>query len=338
MTNKPIGYDLGKENNENTTGIKMIQFGTYPQTIASSDIIETLRPSAGNRYTDDLGNEYVKIKADPYRDIFSNDPYNFSNGDEVVRDEEYYFKVEPISWIVLREDDTKKMLLAEKIVDSKLFLEKGFVGPARTDGFPNTYAGVDKAFPNTWEYSTLRAWLNSLHNYAKCGFINKAFDDASSIVRVKLHNGPDSSKVKRPMVYSWAFQKDTSDRVFCLSVEEACQKPFSNNVSDCDKTSVAKGFMPRAAVVTDFAIATGVRPCYRSDGVAIGWWWLRSPGDPDCHESSDYGRRVLVTQKRSCDITEDGHICQRGSVVDGYEEDTCDGSANGIRPALYLKK
>ena len=47
--------------------------------------------------------------------------------------------------------------------------------------------------------------------------------------------------------------------------------------------------------------------------------------------------KAPVCQKRACDVTEDGHICQRASIVCGSEEDTCDGSANGIRPAIKVE-
>ena len=76
------------------------------------------------------------------------DNYLFSNGETIIENKEYYFKVEPIKWKVLENKDGKAFLFSELILDAHRF-----------DDSPNDYS-----------ISSIRKWLNN-------EFYNKAFTD-----------------------------------------------------------------------------------------------------------------------------------------------------------------
>lgn len=321
----------------------IVQFGNYPQSIALPGYEDCMQYDSDKKLFHCSADDcfYVKIEAKPYQPLFLNERYCFHSKKVVETGKAYFFKFEPINWIVLQSSAHTKFLLSEKVIDSKLYLEPKFVGKPRVDGYPNKYyPGVDRAFPNTWEYSTLRAWLNGTHTYQhKKNFFNFAFtrEEQGKIKTVQLKNDPNSSGIRDPSAYSWLHQRDTKDKVFCLSVAEATSYIFHKDPKMKDSEICDPSIKGRAAEVTDYAIASGVCPYY-IEGTIIGWWWLRSPGDPAEHEVTLYNKsKAPVCQKRACDVTEDGHICQRASIVCGSEEDTCDGSANGIRPAIKVE-
>ena len=120
-----------------------LYFGSYPQTIkdASVNIISNEKDENGY-YTGSDGEKYALLKANPW------DSYTFSNGEKIVRNKEYFFKVEPIKWNVLEDKDGKVFIFSELILDAHKF-----------DDNSNDYAA-----------SSIRSWLNS-------DFYNKAFTD-----------------------------------------------------------------------------------------------------------------------------------------------------------------
>ena len=120
-----------------------LYFGSYPQTIkdASVNIISNEKDENGY-YTGSDGEKYALLKANPW------DSYTFSNGEKIVRNKEYFFKVEPIKWNVLEDNDGKVFIFSELILDAHKFGDNS-----------NDYAA-----------SSIRSWLNS-------DFYNKAFTD-----------------------------------------------------------------------------------------------------------------------------------------------------------------
>jgi hypothetical protein len=76
------------------------------------------------------------------------DDYTFSTGETVIRGETYYFKVEPIRWRILEENDGEVLILCDSIIANMRF-----------DHSTNNYAE-----------SEIRAWLNE-------EFYNEAFND-----------------------------------------------------------------------------------------------------------------------------------------------------------------
>ncbi len=143
---------------------------------------------------------------------------------------------EPILWRVLEITDDTVLLLSEY----------GLICKNYNDTFSNV----------TWETSTLRAWLNST-------FLDSAFTNiernAISDTRVMNPGNPN---------YGTAGGKDTIDKVFLLSYEEAQNNAygFQSGAGNKSKTRVMK--------LTKHALQEG----YVNKENGNTCWWLRSPG------------------------------------------------------------
>ena len=136
---------------------------------------------------------------------------------------------EAIEWIVLANDGDMVTLISKYGLDAK---------PYNIE-----YKNV------TWETCTLRKWLNN-------DFLHTAF---TAEEQAKLETVTVSAD-KNP-VYSTDPGKDTQDKVFLLSIDEA-NRYFA---SDAD----------RVCMPTKTAVANGA---YTDIDTGICWWWLRSPG------------------------------------------------------------
>ncbi|MCI6014051.1 MAG: DUF6273 domain-containing protein, partial [Coprobacillus sp.] len=121
-----------------------LYFGSYPQTIKEDNIIITnTKQDEKGYFTGSDGEKYALLKADPCYNY-----YIFSNWKTIVKNQEYYFKVEPIKWKVLEDKDGKVFLLSELILDAHRFDDSS----------------------NDYSISSIRTWLNS-------EFYNKTFTD-----------------------------------------------------------------------------------------------------------------------------------------------------------------
>lgn len=148
------------------------------------------------------------------------------------------FKSEPIKWRILSiDEDNNALLLADK-------------------GLINSSYNYNLANKNvSWETCTLRAWLNS-------NFYENAFneEEQAEINLVTVKN-------EENLIYDIKGSKDTLDKVFLLSIEEACNDAygfdsiFSNN-SDT-----------RICNVTEYT--TSINPNLHNH-IEQGNWWLRS--------------------------------------------------------------
>ena len=140
-------------------------------------------------------------------------------------------KEEPIEWIVLdKEEDGTLLLLSKYVLDVK--------------PYHNINVGV------TWGSCSLRDWLydEDMENNPDT-FYAQAFDDHENVMVLLKDIKTDGSK-------------DTHDKVFLLSIEEA-QGYFSNDEA-------------RQCKPTDYAISRNV---YVNENTGACRWWLRSPGN-----------------------------------------------------------
>ena len=116
-----------------------VYFGEYPQSLKADSVTVYTedRTDARGYYRGSDGFYYAAVTATPY----NSSGYTFKNGSV------YYFKVEPIKWRIVSEDQDQNMvLICESILQNNMF----------------------DATENTWRTSDIREWLN---NY----FIDKAF-------------------------------------------------------------------------------------------------------------------------------------------------------------------
>lgn len=149
---------------------------------------------------------------------------------------------EQIEWIVLDEKDGKKLLISNYILDTRVY---------------------DEATVQTWDKSSLRAWLNE-------DFYDEAFSekDRLYIASTNLHN-PDNKHYE-----SLVKPYSTTDVIFLLGAEEA--EAYKNS------EATAK-IMTREAVSTPYARARGLRDFQWEQKDTGFWYYLRSCGYHDSY-------------------------------------------------------
>ncbi|MBQ7557234.1 MAG: Ig-like domain-containing protein [Lachnospiraceae bacterium] len=217
---------------------------------------------------------------------------------------------DPVKWRVLDVDeDGKALLLSDRLLDI-------------TD-----YNGAEG--DGTWETSGLRAFLNDAG-----GFVTDAFSEEE---RDALDASPIENK-DNP-VYCTPGGRPTSDRVFCLSVEEGLKVSFGFAENDLSEPASAKsGYytLPddsRKAVITSYT--EDKAGSYAGKAGACGYWWLRSPGDNGSDgayvgsngslhtNSSLYYGRVCVRPAVRLDLAENSDLWSKTeSVSADKREDT----------------
>lgn len=158
---------------------------------------------------------------------------------------------DPIKWRVLSVDGDDAFLMADQNLDAK---------PYNT-----SYVDV------TWETCTLRSWLNGYGasanveetDYSSDNFLDTAFtaEERAAIRQTTVVNEDNSH-------YGTEGGNDTTDRVYLLSIAEACNASYGFN-STFDTNS-------KTRVSTNTAYTAGKSGMY-SVGAAA-YWWLRSPG------------------------------------------------------------
>ena len=239
MNNLEEKYDEAKKEEEKLNNCKkgdIIEFGSYPQTIKADNVsITNIKQDKKGYFTGSDGEKYALLKANP-----SGSDYTFSNGETIIKNKEYYFKVEPIKWKVLEGSNSYAFLFSELLLDAHKFENKS----------------IDYAT------SSIRDWLNDVFYY-------KAFTDKQK----KLINNTTLSGIaydtdKQKRITSMQDIPRHTDKVYLLSEKEITNESygFSNKKDEEDKTRCKK--------VTDYAKANYA---YEYKGNKNGWYWLRTP-------------------------------------------------------------
>ena len=272
-----------------------VTFGEWPQTIKDADVTvyetESKKMGMFTYYLGDDDNYYVKITAKPYVDTYT---YTYSDGSPVEKDAEVYFKVEPIVWRVLTEDykdpdgnsTGNALLLAEGILTGGI--------PYYVDTSTRAITGAGTVYPNNWQYSTIRAWLNGSYEandpqdktYTDKGFLQTAFTESArkliaptSVDNSAASTNPASNdKQWNDGKNEYASDTPTTDKIFLLSEEEATTGAYLKDKGitedyGFDKYDSSGEGSTRIRVPTDYAKATGAE----QNSYGRGMWWLRSP-------------------------------------------------------------
>ena len=271
------------------------------------------------------------------------DNYYVEGNDKYVEEDGKYYKVEPIVWRVLTEDykdpygnsTGNALLLAEKILIGGIpyyvsHRTRPITGAGTMEGELNT------VYPNNWQYSTIRAWLNGLYEsydpqpkeYAGKGFLQTAFTaDAQSLIAPTTvdNSAASTNPASDPNLWEngenpYASDTPTTDKVFLLSEAEATTGAHLKGITDedygfdeydrwvGDKYDTTTS--TRIRVTTDYAKATGA---WDSSAGYGGEWWLRSP------------------------YYNDGAVAR--SIInngDAYHRSPVDGAYGGVVPALSI--
>ena len=96
-------------------------YGKYPQELVTdSNLLNALSFVSvdSNGIYHYNGEEYVRLEAQPFANGLT-----FTNGQEVERGASYFFKVQPIEWIILYSDDNHYSILSAKVLDAHIFDE-----------------------------------------------------------------------------------------------------------------------------------------------------------------------------------------------------------------------
>ena len=215
---------------------KHIYFGEYPQSVKADGVTVATEADERGYFLGSDGAYYAAVTAAP---CWSE--YKFSTGAAITGGEVYYFKVEPIRWRVLSEnEDGTALLLCDSILANGAFdLED-----------------------NDYENSDLRVWLNAV-------FYLNAFDseERMSILTVTVDNSAASTGAEdNPYAC-----EDTEDKVFLLSVAEVTGKTYGFSADPTKSDAV------RRKQTTDYARASGVWMSEEEDYYGGGYWLLRSP-------------------------------------------------------------
>lgn len=215
---------------------------------------------------------------------------------------EKYYKVEPIKWRVLTTDfdhdanastPGKKLLLAENILIKGCYYNYGV----------NRSISNATVYPNNYEYSSVRAFLNGLNytvkesanssnlnldSFLNKGFLQTAFsdDEMAQIAVTSVQNNVTStlpSENYTSVLWNngknpYAVNKVTKDKVFLLSIQEATR----NDLGFASSVEYGAG-NTRCRKTTDFSKVKATMFSSNSDAVEPygDYWWLRSPSHFD---------------------------------------------------------
>lgn len=199
-----------------------------------------------------------------------------------------YYKVEPIKWRVLTTNYNgtgKKLLLAENILINCAYYD--YYDEYRTVGETTIY-------PNNYEHSRVRAYLNGLSYQKKSviteqtedssllnkGFLQTAFTstlqtaiaEASVINNARSANpdGDSNASLWNSGNNQYASDTHTTDKIFLLSEQEVTKTEYGFAAYN----QSGQGNV-RIRVATDFAASCGVNQS-TTTGYG-GYWWLRTP-------------------------------------------------------------
>ena len=231
---------------------KYLYFGQYPQTIKSSDVtITNAAVDEKGYYTGSDGAKYALLTATPETTYDHN---KASDGTLMEKNTEYYFKVEPLKWRVLNEDEDGTALIVcdnalqalayQKYVKSITIDESEVYYINSSSASEGSYASTapENTFANNYKYSNLRWFLNN-------EFLTKSFSDAQR--NVIITTNVDNSALSTGNETNIYACENTFDKVFSLSYQEL-QNPeygFESNGSIQDTDRAWKN--------TDYAKATG---------------------------------------------------------------------------------
>lgn len=263
----------------NGVSYDIVEFGHYPQSEKAAGVTIT---NEGNPVTINGASLYTGSDGAYYTLVNSNSTY---------------YKVEPIRWRVLTEnydhdsnDSTpgKKLLLAEKILEPMKFY----------DNINDRTIGESTVYPNNYQHSKIRAYLNGLvykvsetdsNALENKGFLQRAFtsDEQAAIATTTVVNkarstNPDANaQLWNSGTNQYASNTPTSDKIFLLSEQEVTKSEygFAAWASATDSTRIRKP--------TDFAKASGTWTNTSSGYEGNGYWWLRSPSYYDSGSARD---------------------------------------------------
>ena len=285
-----------------------IYLGEFPQTIKADDVTITSEVDSRGYYLGSDGNYYAAVTADPYVDGMAADPISkstFTTGASVVEGTVYYFKVEPIRWRIITEENGEAFLLCDSVIANPQY-QSAYEYESSRGGYCTASNGAPSGtYANNYMYSDVRIWLNET-------FYETAFNRIQQgiVLTTEVDNSAESASPYGDPASNRCVCENTSDKVFLLSVCEAADEAYGFASYITSDTS-------RRMMTSDYSRATGAYMDTSSDYNGNGWWWTRSP-----YDTND---RFTINAFL---ITETGTVLSMHDVGD---------TSVGIVPALRIK-
>lgn len=224
-----------------------VWFGYYPQTKATADELANMSATPDeNGYFTSGNDKFVKVtNADPKEHSETADTtyIPFDDDSQPEPGAVYYFKMEPIEWKVMVDDEENNAvkLVSKKYLDTHAWLTE-FVNGGNWATYYNTLDGVPENTPaNGWRYSEIRAWLNN-------GFLHTAF-----------------TSEEQESIYVFA-NKNTID--YRANDETTIVNDYVAVGDRSDYDAAGKDGRP-----TDYAIVKGATWCYNKDHI---YYWVNA--------------------------------------------------------------
>ena len=246
-----------------------LTYGMYPQSVVDDlELVNTLDELSLDEDPDVFGyysyenNYYVKRNVQIYNFeryySVTDYPKNYDNGEEMLSGSQKWFKVEPIVWDVLSENNGNYSLVSTKILERAIFDNHG--GSRVID--------TKTIYENNYAYSSVREWINN-------DFANKLF----------FLNTGDNYLVQETEVDNSA--KTTGSEANIYACDNTVDKVFFPSVLDTQLIKEKCGTI--SALTTDYLRASGTFYNYQTMPYC-GEYWTRSPdSDPSYN---DHVKRV----------------------------------------------
>ena len=247
-----------------------IYLGEFPQTLKADDVTITAETDSRGYYLGSDGNYYAAVTADPYVDGMAADPTStstFSTGASVVEGTVYYFKVEPIRWRIISEENEEALLLCDSIIAS-LPYQAAYEYESSAGRYCTTSNGAPSGtYANNYMYSDVRNWLNET-------FYETALNQTQQeiVLTTEVDNSEESASPYGSSINNRCTCENTSDKVFLLSIREVTNE--ANGFASSFTSDAARKMM-----TSDYSRATGAYMDTSGDQNGNGWWWTRSPYD-----------------------------------------------------------
>ena len=239
----------------------VVFYGLYPQTNVNDasliSILNEITTPESNGWYFYEDNYYAKVNANPYE---SN--YKFDNGATIVSGTTYWFKCEPIIWNILTNNDVQYYIVSSVILDAYCFYNNE---NKRTINDQTIY-------PNNYEYSDIRTWLND-------DFYNSTFALGNKNIQTTTVDNSASTTQSDSNPYTC---NSTQDNVFLPSFQDYINGSYGFSTS-------TKATDTRCCRTTDFARARGIY-YYTNNGSweYNGFYWTRSPFEATSNDFDNY--------------------------------------------------
>ena len=231
-----------------------IYLGEYPQSIKEESVEITHVVDSRGYYLGSDGFYYAKLLSKVRTTV-----YKFTNGEGIEKEKEYYFKVEPIRWRILSEENGEALIVCDSIIYNLKYQEE-YVAEG-TDYYTTANGAPELTYANNYKYSTVRSWMNN-------DFLNGAFTatQRDMILTTEIDNSVGGTGYESNDYVC----ENTFDKVFVLSYAES----INHNYGFAEE---AVKDLARSFVVSDYSRANGALINTVSAEYGYGYWWLRSP-------------------------------------------------------------